>query len=206
MAILIIMILFYSSRSLRSLSVWEVSTKAIEKMKNDIETILSVNTHRPIQLNLLTSPIKLGGAPIFQLSNSYLAIIPEAQRKELASMKYGSLGSSRDSVGLYTDLDIYALDPKKGFQSYVVKKISANELDVSGDENVIGMMPNTPIVGGVARRDRVLREGGVYETEGASITILKAQGAFASHVIVKVKDTLSLPIYFNGVGLTELDK
>jgi hypothetical protein len=205
-ATLMLMILFYSEQSIRSHSVWEESTKKIERMKNDVETILSDNTKRPITLHLLTSPIKLGGAPILQLSNSYLSVFAEAERKELPGMKYGSLGNMRDSVGLYTDLDVYALDPKKGFQSYVVKKISADELEIYGDENEIGMMPNTPIEGGVARRDRVLKVGETYEADGATITILKAQGAFASHVKVKVKDTLSLPVYFDGVGLRELNK
>lgn len=193
-----VFILFHGIQSVVNVGVWQRSTEMLAKIKDDIRGILAEHIERPLMLNFVLSPIKLGGAPIMQLSQSYTAIMAEAERLKLPSMSYGSLGSLTDSVWLVTSVDAYALHPEVGFSSLQTKALDAKTLEVECYPKFMGLQPNASLADGVARRDRVLKDGDIIDTYGTTVKILRAQGAFASHAIITIKDTAGLPIYFDG--------
>ena len=190
-------IFFHGMQSVINVGVWQKSTEMLAKIKDDIRTILSEHTERPIMLNFVLSPIKLGGAPIMQLSQSYTAIMAEAERTKLASLASGSLGTLPDSVWLITGVDAYALNAEYGFSRLQVKELSKT-LEVECYPEFIGLQPNASLADGVARRDRVYKDGDIAETYGTSVKMLRAKGAFTSHTIIAIKDSVGLPIYFDG--------
>lgn len=190
-------IFFHGMQSVINVGVWQKSTEMLAKIKDDIRTILSEHTERPIMLNFVLSPIKLGGAPIMQLSQSYTAIMAEAERTKLASLASGSLGTLPDSVWLITGVDAYALNAEYGFSRLQVKELSKT-LEVECYPEFIGLQPNASLADGVARRDRVYKDGDIAETYGTSVKMLRAKGAFTSHAIIAIKDSVGLPIYFDG--------
>lgn len=193
-----VVIFFHGMQSVINVGVWQKSTEMLSKIKDDIRTILTEHPKRPIMLNFVLSPIKLGGAPIMQLSQSYTAIMAEAERLKLPSLAYGSLGTLPDSVWLVTSVDAYALHPEVGFSSLQTKQLDSATLEVECYPKFIGLQPNASLADGVARRDRVYKDGDIVETYGTTVKILGAQGAFTSHAIITVKDTAGLPIYFDG--------
>ena len=185
-------------QSVVNVGVWQKSTEMLVKIKDDIRGILAEHTERPLMLNFVLSPIKLGGAPVMQLSQSYTAIMAEAERLKLPSLAYGSLGALGDSVWLVTSVDAYALNTEYGFMSLRVKQLNSHTLEVDCYPKYLGLQPNASLADGVARRDRVYKDGDIVETYGTSVKMLKAKGAFTSHAIITVKDTSGLPIYFDG--------
>jgi protein O-mannosyl-transferase len=191
-------IFFHGLQSVMNIGVWRESTAMLVKVKDDIRGILSEHTERPVMLNFVLSPIKLGGAPIMQLSQSYTAIMAEAERLKLPSLAYGSLGSLTDSVWLVTSVDAYALYPEMGFATLSVTQKDSARLEVECDPRFIGIQPNASLADGVARRDRVYKDGDSVDTYGTRVKMLKAKGAFTSHATIHIKDTAGLPIYFDG--------
>ena len=110
-----------------------------------------------------------------------------------------------DTVTLISDIDIYALDPDKGFRSLVFKRIGANEYEITGDKDEIGLFPAIGLIDGKARRDTKLEAGAVYETYGTDATIINAESSFASHIKLKIRDTSAVHIYFDGKRIRELE-
>ncbi len=193
-----VFIFFHGMQSVVNVGVWGKSTELLAKIKDDIRVILTEHTERPLMLNFVLSPIKLGGAPVMQLSQSYTAIMAEAERLKLQSLSYGSLGTLPDSVWLVTSVDAYALNTELGFMGLQVKELDRKTIAVECNPEYIGLQPNASLADGVARRDRVYKDGDIVETYGASVKMLRAKGAFASRAIITIKDTSGLPIYFDG--------
>ncbi len=200
-------IFFHGMQSVVNVGVWEKSTEMLVKIKDDIRGILAEHKERPLMLNFVLSPIKLGGAPVMQLSQSYIAIMAEAERLKLPDLAYGSLGTMgdsywlmklSDSVGLVTGVDAYALNTEYGFSGLQVKELDGKTLEVECYPKYLGLQPNASLADGVARRDRVYKDGDSVETYGTTVKMLKAKGAFTSHAIITIKDTAGLPIYFDG--------
>ena len=156
-------------------------------------------------LELITSPTKLGGAGMIQLSKNFLARKAEADRMDFAGLEYGKVEVPDDTITLISDIDMYALDPAKGFGSLVIKKIGTNEYDISGNKDEIGLFPAIGLIDGKARRDTKLEAGAVYETYGTSATIVKSEFSFASHIKLKIRDTSAVHIYFDGKRIRELE-
>jgi hypothetical protein len=170
----------------------------LRRGEKDIQDILTLHQERPITLNFLTCPTKLGGAPIMQLGRNVMLLKAEAERLHHPEFALGSLSSARGKVDIGLGVDIYALDPDKGFRSYSIKQIAEKEFEVRGDENEIGIAVDAEFNDGVARRDRILKVGEVFETDAGTVTILKAQGAMASSVKITIKDSVGLPVFFDG--------
>ena len=167
--------------------------------------ILSDHHERPIALELLTSPTKLGGAPLLQLSKSYFVKKAEADLRHLPALQYGVVSIPDDSISFDTDLDIYALDPENGFRDFIFKKTGEKEYEISGDKDMFGLFPNVDFDDGKARRDTKLLPGEKYETFGTTITIENAEASFASHVKLFLHDTSSVHLYFDGQRIRELE-
>ncbi|HEY6172506.1 MAG TPA: hypothetical protein VIX80_09640, partial [Candidatus Kapabacteria bacterium] len=191
-------IFFHGMQSVVNVGVWQKSTEMLVKIKDDIRGILTEHTERPLMLNFVLSPIKLGGAPVMQLSQSYTAIMAEAERLKLPSLAYGSLGTLGDSVWLITSVDAYALNTEYGFMGLQIREIDNKTLEVQCSPKYLGLQPNASLADGIARRDRVYKDGDSVETYGTSVKMLKAKGAFTSHAIITIKDTAGLPIYYDG--------
>lgn len=201
-----VFIFFHGMQSVINVGVWQQSTAMLAKVKDDIRGILTEHTKRPLMLNFVLSPIKLGGAPIMQLSQSYTAIMAEAERLKLPSMSYGSLGSLTDSVWLVTSVDAYALNTEYSFMGLRVSQLDAKTLEVDCYPKYIGLQPNASLADGIARRDRVYKDGDIVETYGTNVKILRAKGAFASRALITIKDTAGLPIYFDGERVRVVDR
>ncbi len=203
-AIPICFAIFHIHQSLEAQSVWEKATAQLKAFGADLQKTLVAHQKRPIGIELLTSPTKLGGAPMLQLSKTYLAIKAEADLRNLPALRYGVVSIPGDSVSFDTDLDTYALDPERGFQSLVFKKNNAKEYEVSANKDEIGLFPNAEIEGGKARRDEKLLPGQKYETFGTTITIQNAEASFASHLKMLLHDTSSVHLFFDGRSIKEL--
>jgi hypothetical protein len=195
---------FHIRQSRKAQSVWTRSTAQLAGYGRDIQKILALHKQRPITLEFITSPTKLGGAPLIQLSKTYLAKKAEADLVNLPSLNYGIVIIPGDSIAVETDLDLYALDPDKGFQSLVFKKIGTGEYETWGDKDEIGLFPNAEFEGGKARRDIKLLPDARYETFGTTTTIINAEASFASHVKLQVKDSSAVHLYFDGQHIVEL--
>ena len=174
--------IFHIHKSIDAQNVNAQATAQLVDLGRDLQTILAAHTQRPIVLELVTSPTKLGGAGMIQLSKNFLARKAEADRINFKGLEYGKVVIPNDTITLISDIDMYALDPEKGFTSLVFRKIGANEYEVSGDKDEIGLFPAIGLIDGKARRDTKLEAGTVYETFGTTITIENAEVSFASHV------------------------
>jgi hypothetical protein len=205
LSIAIAFIAFHVSHSLESQKIWEQATSNIASYENDLKNILAKHPERPITLEVITSPTKLGGAGLIQLSKTYLAKKAEADLRHLPQLLYGVIDVSGDSVVVETDVDLYALDPEKGFSSLVFKRTGSNEYEISGDKNEIGLFPNADFGNSKARRDMKLISGGKYETFGTTATIENAEGSFASTIKITLHDSTAVHLYFDGKKIRELD-
>jgi hypothetical protein len=201
----IVFIVFHIRHSLESQNTWKQATKQISSYENDLKNILSRHPKRPIILELITSPTKLGGAGLIQLSKTYLAKKAEADLQNLPELEDGIITIAGDSVVVETDVDLYALDPEKGFRSLVFKRTGSNEYEISGDKNEIGLFPNADFGNSKARRDMKLISGGKYETFGTTSTIENAEGSFASTIKLTLHDSTAVHLYFDGKKIRELD-
>lgn len=197
--------IFHIHKSIESQSVNTIATAHLIDLGRDLQTILTSHPQRPIVLELITSPTKLGGAGMIQLSKNFLARKAEADRIHFAGLEYGVVEIPDDTITLISDIDMYALDPEKGFGSLVIKKIGTDEYEVSGDKDEIGLFPAIGLIDGKARRDTKLEAGAVYQTYGTDATIEKAESSFASHIKLKIRDTSAVHIYFDGKRIRELE-
>ncbi|MFI5263805.1 MAG: ArnT family glycosyltransferase [Candidatus Kapaibacterium sp.] len=195
---------FHIHQAVRSQHLWEKATAALPAYKRDLQKILALHKQRPITLELITSPTKYGSAPLIQLSKTFLAKYAEADLLNSPGLQYGAVSIPGDSITIETDLDLYALEPEKGFRSLEFKKIGDREYEISGIKDEIGLFPNAEFKGGKARRDMKLESGEKMETFGSEVTIIDAESSFASHVRLKITDTSSVHLYYNGEHLVEL--
>lgn len=203
-AIAVCFALFHIHQSRKAQSVWEQATAQLKGFGTDLQKTFAAHPKRPIELELITAPTKLGGAPMLQLSKLYLAKKVEADLHNLPALQYGVISIPGDSVSFDTDVDMYALDPDKGFQSLAFKKNSAYEYEVSCNKDEIGLFPNAEFEGGKARRDEKLLPGEKFETFGTTVIIENAEASFASHVRLLLRDTSSVHLYFDGKNIKEL--
>lgn len=188
---------------------WAKATAMIEGYKQDFIGILSRHPERPIVLNVLTNPIKLGDAQLIQLSTVFLPITAEAERRKEPLLAVGSLGDAKQEVSHFSNLDIYALDPNRGFDRLFITRTDSSlhvgenpeETKISGGR--LGFAPNIPINDGVAKRDRIYAPGQTYNTEGAITTVLRAEGAFIKEAMIRINDTAGVPVYFDGKHIRE---
>jgi hypothetical protein len=184
--------------------VWAEATSLIDGYKNDLKGILANHPERPITLNLITNPIKLGDAQLIQLSTAFLPIAAEAERRNDPLLAVGSLGDAKDEVDHISNLDIYALDPDSAFNGLLIKGSgSVLHIGMTPDAR-LAFAPNIPITDGVAKRDRVYTPGSTYNTDGAIITVRTAEKAFIKEADILVNDTAGVPIYFDGTHIREL--
>ena len=204
LAIAICFAAFHMRQSFESQNVWGRSTSQLVDYKNDLQKVLATHKERPITLDLIISPTKLGGAPLIQLSKLFLAKKAEADLLSLPLLQYGIVSIAEDSINFETDLDLYALDPDNGFRSLIFKKIGEKEYEVYGDKDEIGLFPNADFEGGKARRDTKLLPGDKFETFGTTITIENAEASFASHVKMKLNGSSVVRLYFDGEHILEL--
>lgn len=189
---------FHIYQSVRSQEVWAQASAILYDGEKDIQDILAAHTERPITLYFITCPIKIGGAGVMQLGRNYMVLRDESVMLNLSELQTGSLASVKGKVKIGTSLDIYALNPEKGFHSLSLSKKSEHIYQVSCDPNEIGIGVNTEMTDGVARRDRVFKISDVLKTDVGEVTIVKAAGSFASEVQIHIIDTTGLPIYFDG--------
>ncbi|MDP4219879.1 MAG: hypothetical protein Q8916_10785 [Bacteroidota bacterium] len=196
---------FHGEQAMQSERIWAKATAQLADLGNDMAEILDRHLLRPITIEFVTSPTKLGGAPLLQLSKLYFAKKAEADRRALPSLKEGTVTIPGDSIDFATDLDLYALDPEKGFQSLVFTRTSDKEYEVSGNADEIGLFPNAEFEGGKARRDTKLVPGQRLETFGSIVTIENAEASFASRVKIRLRDSTAVHLYFDGKKMRELE-
>lgn len=196
---------FHIRQSFESQNVWAQATAQLKDLGDDMKNILAVHKQRPVTLELITSPTKLGGAGMIQLSKSFFAKKAEADLRNLPPFKDGVVSIPGDSIVFITDLDIYALDPDNGFQSFVFRKTGEKEYEVFGDKDEIGLFPTVELSGGKARRDVKLLPGETFETYGTTVTIDEAEASFASHVKLIIRDSSTVHLFFDGKRIRELE-
>ncbi len=205
----LILLVFNVMQTLTKQQTWATATAMIEGYKQDFKEILGRHPERPIVLNVITNPIKLGDAQLIQLSTVFLPITAEAERRNEPLLAVGSLGDAKQEVSHFSNLDIYALDPDMGFaQLYITQTDSSlyvgeypPKLKFSAGQ--LAFAPNIPITDGVAKRDRAYAPGESYNTEGAIIKVRKAQGAFIKEAEIFINDTAGVPVYFDGKHIRE---
>lgn len=203
-ALIIALFAFNISQALTKQQVWARATEMIGNFKDDYEQLLSRHPERPITLNVITSPIKLGEAQLLQLSTSYLPRMAEAERKKEPLLAMGSLGGAKEEIGYISNVTIYALDPSKGFDG-LVTEVRDSILRLTMTPNAkLAFAPNIPITNGVAIRDRRYAPGTSYNTGGATITVNASEGAFIKDATIRINETAGLAVYFDGKHIREL--
>jgi hypothetical protein len=196
---------FLIRQSFESQKVWAEASSQVSSFERDIQIVLAKHQERPITLELITSPTKLGRASLIQLSETYLAKKAEADLRNLPLLENGIVSIPGDSIILETDLGLYALKPDNGFQSYMFKKTGENEYEISVDKDEIGLFPDIDLIGGKARRDTKLLPGETFETFGTTTTIENAEASFASDVRLKIHNSSAVHLYFDGKRIRELE-
>jgi hypothetical protein len=197
---------FHIRKSLSAQYAWAKATSQIAVFESDFHRILEHHPERPITLELLASPAKLGDAPLLQLLPKFVAIKADAEIRNFPSREFGTIRIPGDTIDVTKDIDVFAYDPDTGFTGYSFKHIGSGEFDISGNEQQIGLFPNMNLFN-KSRRDAALHPGVHYRTyPGSDVEVLSTESSFASHLTLRNYDTASVALYFDGSHIKELER
>lgn len=192
---------FHIGRALRAENNWRIAADQVQQMKQSLKAVLNEHPQRPLQLDILTLPAKLGSASVMLVGLPEFVQECEAERRSLPEMKYGDARGA--NLPVERAVDVFALDFANGFRGFHWKPDGTNAIIVTADSaSTVRFDPSEYKLHGESRRDWHLKNGEVFPIGTNRVTILDAEGSFARSVRIQFSDTSWLPIVFDGKGFT----
>ena len=193
----VVLACFHFYRARVAQAEWQESTALLDKMKTDISAILAKIPNRPIVLGFIDAPGKWGSASVMQVGESALTIRAEADRiSEQNRMEATTTGAQASA---WKALDVYALDRRKGFLGLQITQLEPLRFLVTVPASgSIALYPTELSYAGVSRRDRKFHEGDTIRSNAFEDVITSAPNGIAKSIEVRVLDTSSTLVLFNG--------
>ncbi len=188
---------FHIERAQTAQSNWKLAAEEVQRMKESLKSVLNAHPQRPISLNLISVPAKLGSASVMAVALPEFVRQCEAERLNGPGLRYGSADGA--PINVERAIDVYALDLSEGFSGMSWRRDStgATIIETPSDSHVL-LEPALFKLHGVSRRDWKLTDGDTLNVWSNKVTILKADGSFARSVRVQPRSTGALQLLFDG--------
>ncbi len=197
---LVLLLSFHIWRAISAENNWRKAADEVQQLKTSLKLVLNTHPTRPVKLNLIDVPAKLGSASVMMVGVPELVCQAEAERLGLPSLQFGV--ESDDHLPTEKAIDIYALDPTEGFSHIHWQKLSDTSLLISvAADSHLRLEPALLKWKGASRRDWKLGNGDVFEVGTNRVTILDADGSFARSVKIDFlasADSSWLPVFYDG--------
>ncbi len=193
----LILLCFHLWRARAAEDNWRMAAAEVQQLKEGLKAVLNTHPSRPLKLDLLDVPAKVGSASVMLVGFPEFIRQAEAERLALPGLRYGDeMGTN---LTVEKAVDIYALDPFEGFSHMVWQRLSDTSITLSAAPGShLRFEPVIFKLNGVSRRDWKLKNGDVFDVGTNRVTVLEADGSFARAIRIENTGASWLPVLFDG--------
>jgi hypothetical protein len=200
-AICLVLLLFigwHLTRAVGAQKNWRLAAVELSRIKESYKQVLAAHPERPIRIDLVTVPAKLGSASVMQVALQEFTREAEAERRQLPGLRYGDARGA--DLPVSRAIDLYALDLDRGFGNVIIDAVARNTWKVSVPEgSPTRLEPALFKIAGASRRDWKLHNGDTLTAGVNRLTILEADGSMATSILVELQDSSFTPVFFDGM-------
>jgi hypothetical protein len=174
----------------------QANSALLGRLKNNLGALLSERPQRPLYVQFVTVPAKLGSSSVMQLGVEDL--LKQAELERLGGADYKLASIANEKLEAQVAVEIYALDAARGYQDVKIDELTPRSFMVSVPKgSATNIIPSMGFTAGVARRDWELRQGDTLRLPGVRVTLVEAEGPVASKLAVDLTDSMFTPMIFD---------